>query len=475
MTVLNCFFHLMMIFHFCSSFLFILFPYISVKSLALESHFDTVETAPDQCKRLFTDPKERPKSTLEVFNMYGPCSPTAGKNPKNMPSAQEILHHDRLRVESLQARFKHNSKTNKYDTRFKDTKEVTHIPVLRSNSLYAISVGLGTPQQIKTLAFDTGSDMTWVQGYNHDISTSFKSISCDSPFCNTSYIPYHTCNKFGDKENTCYYSAKYEDGVRFKGVFSKDILKITQTGEVFQNFLFGFSTESSNLVADGMLGLDKSQVSFVSQTSDIYKGMFSYCIPSSPSKIGFMKLGPRDYPNDDVKFTRFITSSNYDPSFYFIDITSIKVAGVELSIGKFDLIFPGTIIDSGTTYTYLPKNVYRAMRDKFRKKMRILGHLIVQSPIRKLDTCYYKSRDLVEDAPTITFIFQGGVSVDMDASATLVSVFDYQQKRRFACLAFAENINDDDLSVFGNHQQRRFEVVYDVYGEGLAFIPNKCP
>ncbi|KAL3629584.1 hypothetical protein CASFOL_026806 [Castilleja foliolosa] len=441
MTILNCFFHLILIFQLYSSLLLILFSYIQVKSLALESHFETVGTTPVQCKRYFnfTDPKVWPKSTFEVFNMYGPCSPTAGKNPKNMPSVHEILHHDRLRVESLQARFKHNSKIKKNDTRFKDTKEVTHIPVLRSGS-YLISVSFGTHQQIKTLTFVTGIIMQY-------------------------FVATHTCDR-----------TTYEDaGSYFKGVFSRDILNITQTGEVFPKFLFGCVTETNNLDVDGLLGLSKTQVSFVSQTSDIYKGIFSYCIPSGPSEIGFMKLGPRDYPNDDVKFTRFITSSNYDPSFYFIDITSIKVAGVELSIGKFDLIFPGTIIDSGTTYTYLPKNVYTAMRDEFRKKIRSKNRIIVKSPSKKLDTCYGNS--VYNIVPTITlFIFEGGVSVDMNGSVTLISVLDNQQPRRsFACLAFAENIKDDDVSIFGNYQQRRFEVVYDVYGKGLGFIPNKCP
>ncbi|KAL3613677.1 hypothetical protein CASFOL_041751 [Castilleja foliolosa] len=56
MATLNCFFHLMMAFVLHSSFLLILFSCFSEKSVALESHFETLEseTAPECKRRPFT-------------------------------------------------------------------------------------------------------------------------------------------------------------------------------------------------------------------------------------------------------------------------------------------------------------------------------------------------------------------------------------------------------------------------------------
>ncbi|KAL3629580.1 hypothetical protein CASFOL_026802 [Castilleja foliolosa] len=414
MTTLNCFFHLMMIFKLYSSLLLILFSYIQVKSLALESRFETVETAPDQCKRHFIDPEDRAKSTLEVFHRNGPCSPTAGTNPMKMPSAQDILHRDRLRVESLQARLKLNSTTNKYDSRFQDTKEVAYLPVLASTSNYAISIGLGTPRQMQTLEFDTGSDLTWTRGFHYYASTTFVSISCVSKLC-TWYLPSHTCEMFGNRENMCYYDVTYKDASYTKGVFSMDTLHITQTGDVFPDFHFGCGTEIEGDFGDGILGLGRNLASFVTQTQKIYKRVFSYCLPSSPSSTGFLKLGPTVYP-DNMKFTPLIDNSDY-PSFYFIDIISIKVGDVELLIDKFDLMYRGTIIDSGTVITRLPMRVYRAMRNVFRKQMRDIGYQIIAFiPSNWFDTCYIDSEHLSNDVPNITFTFKGGVIVDMDYS-----------------------------------------------------------
>ncbi|KAL3629577.1 hypothetical protein CASFOL_026799 [Castilleja foliolosa] len=450
MTTINCFFHL--------------------------SHFENVETTPDQCKRhfTFTDLKERPKSTLEVFHINGPCSPTTGTKTMKMPSAKEILHHDRLRAESLQGRLKLNSTTNKYDSKFQDTKEVAHLPVVPSTDNYAIRISLGTPQQIKSLVFDTGSDITWISGFHYYDSNTFVDISCASKLC-TWFLPHHTCEMFDYKENICHYDVQYKDDSYTKGVFSIDTLNIPETGDEFQGFLFGCALESETrgyFKEDGILGLGRDPISFLTQTHNIYKSVFSYCLPSSPSSTGFLKLGPRVYP-DNLKFTPLIDNRQY-PSFYFIDIISIKVGDVELLIKRFDLVYTGTIIDSGMVITRLPMKVYRAMRNEFRKQMRNIGYqIIVPIPSTLLDTCYIDSEYLSNAVPIITFTFKGGVTVDMDYSGTLYATR-YAQDTNMKCLAFAGNRDAGDFSVFGNTQQMNFEVVYDAYRLQLAFIPHAC-
>ncbi|KAL3616520.1 hypothetical protein CASFOL_039910 [Castilleja foliolosa] len=328
-----------------------------------------------------------PKSTFEVFDMYGPCSPSAAArtSPMKMPSPHDILRLDQLRVKALQARFKSNSTTNKNDSRFQDTKDVAHLLVEFSNSNHAITIGLGTPPQIQTLIFDIGSDITWSNGLNSD---SLQIISCDSPSCH--FLPQHTCETFKNLENTCFYNIGYGYGPNSKGALIRGILTIQQTGDMFQ-FLFGCATEVSsqmlmNLNANGVLGLGKDPISFVSQTEDIYNGIFSYCFPSSPSSTGFLKLGPRDYP-DNMRFTPLIASLSY-PSFYFINIISISVGHVQLSINLLDLRFPGTVIDSGTVVSRLPLNVYITMRNEFHRQMTNYGYQTAQSPHHFFDTCY---------------------------------------------------------------------------------------
>ncbi|KAL3618305.1 hypothetical protein CASFOL_038633 [Castilleja foliolosa] len=458
----------MMIFRLYSSLLLILFFCIPMKSLALESHFETVKTAPE-CKRLFADPEKRPKSTLEVFHMYGPCSPAAvaGTTPMNMSSVQDILHLDRQRIESLQSQFIPNSTTKKYDSRFPDTK-VASLSVSFSTRNYAISISLGTPQQVVNLIFDTGSRITWSNGFHPHASTSLTIISCDGFICGW-YLPDHTCETFNNIENTCHYEITYADGTYTKGALCMDILSITQT-DVFQHFLFGCSTEvEGQFQAEGILGLSRdAPITFVSQTEPIYNKIFSYCLPSSPSSTGFLKLGPRDYPNN-VEFTYLIDNPDY-PTLYFIDIISIRVGDVQLSTDEFHLMFHRTIIDTGAVITRLPINIYTMMRDEFKRQMEFSGYPIVPVPFNFFDTCYDISINLMNNiVPTITFTF-GDVDVDMDGSATLYALDEWN----VVCLAFVVNGDDHDFTVFGNHQQKKLEVVYDVAGGRLGFSPDGC-
>ncbi|KAL3628340.1 hypothetical protein CASFOL_027386 [Castilleja foliolosa] len=474
MATPNGFFHLMTLMLLYSSLLLILFSYIPQKSVALESHFENVAI---ECKRLLSDSKEMPQSTIEVVHMYGPCSPAAEKTSlMNMPSTQLILDRDQVRVESLQARLKPKTKKNKYNSvQFENTKEVANLIVQSSPGDYAISINLGTPGQELSLIFDTGSDLTWTRcKSNPYASTSFSNISCNSPVC-TQLLLDHTCDQFNDEENLCFYEIQYGDGSYTKGLFSMDSLNITQTGDVFPDFLFGCSTETESHVA-GILGLGRDPaISFLAQTEQTYKGIFSYCLPSTPTSTGFLKLGPRSYPND-VKFTRFSTNSDY-PSFYFIDVTSIKVGGVQLSIDLSDFNYPGTIIDSGTVITRLSMNIYNTMRDEFQKQMNNSGYGNVQeyhlfdtpSVPKYKSTCYDTSNDSNIKVPIISFTFNDNVTIDLDGSATL-----YVIDSTLACLAFAGNSDPGDLAIFGNTQQKKFEVVYDVDGGKLGFIHGGC-
>ncbi|KAL3616516.1 hypothetical protein CASFOL_039906 [Castilleja foliolosa] len=442
--------------------LLILFSYFSEKSVALQTHFENVEPA-SKCKRFFTDPKNMPNSTFEVFDMYGPCSPTAGTSPMKMPSPHDILRLDQLRVKALQARFKN-------DSRFQDTKEVENLPVEFSYTNHAISIILGNPQQVQTFTFDTASGITWTNGFHPFASHSREIISCASPLCSF-YLPSHTCETFENFENTCFFNIEYVDGTNVKGAIIIDTLTIPQTGHMF-TFLFGcptdvnsrFSPETNGI---GILGLGRGHISFMSQTWGFYMGVFSYCFPSSPSSTGFLKLGPIISPNN-VRFTPLIAIPN-QPSLYFIKITSISVGDVELSINLFDFMYPGTMsIDTNTVVTRLPSNVYTTMRDEFRNHVEYYGYRTVPSPHYLLDTCYSDIQGFF--VPTITFTFEGDVSVVMDSSSTLFTMEDWE----VSCLAFAGNSEHDQPSIFGNIQQKKLEVVYDVANGILGFSQNGC-
>ncbi|GFP92557.1 protein aspartic protease in guard cell 2 [Phtheirospermum japonicum] len=85
-----------------------------------------------------------------------------------------------------------------------------------------------------------------------------------------------------------------------------------------------------------------------------------------------------------------------------------------------------------------------------------------------LDTCFHISGHTnITNIPTMSFTFKGNAKVDLYPAGII-----YVINSSVVCLAFAGNSDPQDFAVFGNTQQRKLEVVYDVAGERIGFAPN---
>ncbi|KAL7150654.1 hypothetical protein ABFS83_05G128500 [Erythranthe nasuta] len=380
------------------------------------------------------------QSTLEVLHQHGPCSrgpnnPSAAASPP--PLLSEILSHDQIRVDKINARIKQTSHTKNQI----QGKKV-NLPIQSGRSLgsgnYIVTLGLGTPQKTLSLIFDMGSDLTWTQCqpcvkscyqqqdpiFNPSDSTSYSNVSCNSPQC--SQLSTATGNSPGcTNAATCVYGIQYGDQSFSVGFFSKDKLTIAPNE---------------------------------------YGKYFSYCLPSTSSSTGHLTLG-KTGNSRNVKFTPFATNQQ-GSSFYFIDIVSISVGGRKLAIGGSVFKAGGTIIDSGTVISRIPPTAYSALSGAFKKMMAKYKRAPAYSI---LDTCYDLSGYTSVTVPTVSFTFGGNVRVDLDPSGIIVAVGGSR-----VCLAFVGNSDDGDVGIFGNSQQKTMEVVYDVAGGNLGFGPAGC-
>ncbi|PIN13926.1 Aspartyl protease [Handroanthus impetiginosus] len=391
-----------------------------------------------------------------------------------MPSLSEILVNDEFHVKSIQARVNPNSNTSN----FKDKK--ANLPVQSGRSLgtgnYIVTISLGTPKKTLSFAFDTGSDLTWTQCepcvgscykqqdpiFNPSTSTTYSNVSCRSAQC--SQLLSATGNKPGcTSSSTCIYGIQYGDGSFSVGFFSKD--KLTITRDAFPNFLFGCGQDNEGLFGKtaGILGLGRNPISVISQTAQKYGKYFSYCLPSTPSQIGYLTLG-KNRVSGNVKFTPFDNSQG--PTFYSINILSITVGGRQLPIKQSVFKTSGCIIDSGTVITRLPPTAYATMRTEFKKQM---SKYKTAPAFAILDTCYDLSGYTTITIPVISFTFSGNVKVNLAPSGIL-----FAASATIVCLAFAPNRNASDVGIFGNTQQKTFEVIYDVAGGKLGFGPGAC-
>ncbi|GFP86129.1 protein aspartic protease in guard cell 2, partial [Phtheirospermum japonicum] len=356
-------------------------------------------------------------------------------------------------------------------------KQQSELPA-RSGALsrsgnYIVNIGLGTPERNLTLEFDTGSEITWTQCqpcalhcykqkdpiFNPSTSTTYSNISCKSTQCSQ----LNSTSGGGCYRNTCIYGVEYGDKSYTIGFFGREKLTVTPT-DVFWDFLFGCGQNNTGLFGQtaGSLGLSKGPISFVSQTAKKYGKIFSYCLPSDISSTGFLAFGK----NNNNQTTKD-GPPGVLPIFYFIEITAISVGGTQLRISKSVFKTAGAIIDSGTVITRLPPAAYNATSKEFKRQMKKLKYKSAPA-VSILDTCFHISGHTnITNIPTMSFTFKGNAKVDLYPAGII-----YVINSSVVCLAFAGNSDPQDFAVFGNTQQRKLEVVYDVAGERIGFAPN---
>ncbi|KAB5513801.1 hypothetical protein DKX38_027707 [Salix brachista] len=445
--------------------------YAAIENEATKSYLHIVEVnsllPPTACNH---SSKASKSLSLEVVHRHGPCIGILNQEKAtDAPSNIEILLRDQYRVDSIHARLPSRGKFPE--------KQVT-LPVPSGTSIgaadYVVTVGLGTPKKDFTLIFDTGSDITWTQcepcsktcykqkepRLNPSRSSSYKNISCSSALCDlVASEGTKTCSS-----SACIYQVQYGDGSYSIGMAATETLTLSST-DVFKNFLFGCGQQNQGLFGGtaGLLGLGRTKLAFPSQTAKTYKKLFSYCLPASSSSNGYLSFGGK--VSKSVKFTPL--SADFDSTpFYGLDITELSVGGRKLSIDA-SAFSAGTVIDSGTVISRLPPTAYSELSSEFKK---LMTNYPSTSGYSIFDTCYDFSKYETVRIPKVGVTFKGGVEMDIDVSGILYPV---NGSKKF-CLAFAGNEDDGDTSIFGNVQQRTYQVVYDGVKGRVGFAPGGC-
>uniref|UniRef100_A0A0E0A4A2 Xylanase inhibitor N-terminal domain-containing protein n=1 Tax=Oryza glumipatula TaxID=40148 RepID=A0A0E0A4A2_9ORYZ len=111
------------------------------------------------------------------------------------------------------------------------------------------------------------------------------------------------------------------------------------TTSIVRVFLFGCAHadrgSTFNFDVSGTLALGGGAQSFVQQTATQYGRVFSYCIPPSPSSLGFITLGvppQRAALVPTFVSTPLLSSSSMPPTFYRVLLRAIIVAGRPLPV-----------------------------------------------------------------------------------------------------------------------------------------------
>lgn len=214
----------------------------------------------------------------------------------------------------------------------------------------------------------------------------------------------------------------------------------------------------------GIIGLNDKPLSLISQLGSKIDNKFSYCLVPYGNEKSFSKFtfGPNE--NIDrlaslkIPFKPYYTLQLKSLSVgdTYVDMPAISINGGEIG---------NIMIDSGTTFTFLPTCV-------FAKLSSAISRLITLEPAKdpngELQFCYrVGERRIWEDGlPDVNLNFENGVVLRLPPLNTFLKVSD-----SILCLAMIDN---KDISILGSVAQQNFLIQYDLKNRLLSLATTDC-
>ncbi|KAJ8529333.1 hypothetical protein K7X08_036168 [Anisodus acutangulus] len=403
-------------------------------------------------------------NTLQVLHVNNPCSPFKQQNaPMSwVDTVLQMQSKDTTRLEFLASLVAGRSFVPTASGR-----QILQTPT------YIVRAKIGTPPQTLMVALDNSNDVAWFPctgcvGCSSSTvfapvkSTTFKNVSCERAVC--SLVPKRDCDA-----GTCTYNLTY-GGSSISGSLSEDTLALAADPVPEYNFGCVLKSTGSSAPPQGLLGLGRGLLSFMSQSQSLYKSTFSYCLPSykSPNFSGTLRLGPNGQPNR-IKTTPLLRNPRRS-SFYYVNLVGVKVGKRIVDIPASALTFnpstgAGTVIDSGTVFTRLTEPAYTAVRNEFRRRM---GRNTTVTSLGGFDTCY----TVPVTIPTITLMF-AGMNVTLPQDNFLIK----SSSSSTSCLAMAASPADpvnSVLNIIANWQQQNHRFLFDVPNSRVGVAREAC-
>ncbi|OAY51000.1 aspartic proteinase 36 [Manihot esculenta] len=346
------------------------------------------------------------------------------------------------------------------------------------NGYYTTRIYVGTPPQEFALIVDTGSTVTYVPcstceqcgmhqdpRFQPDASSTYKPLKCN-PSCN--------CD---DEGKQCTYERRYAEKSSSSGVLAEDVISFGNESELTpKRAVFGCeNVETGDLFsqrADGIMGLGRGRLSIVDQLveKDVISDSFSLCYGGMDVGGGAMVLGRISLPPNMV----FTHSDPYRSPYYNIELKELHIAGKRLKLnpGVFDGKH-GTVLDSGTTYAYLPEEAFLAFKDAIMKETQFLKRVHGPDPNYN-DICFSGAgRDVSQLSkifPEVNMVFSNGQKLSLSPENYL---FRHTKVSGAYCLGIFQN-GKDPTTLLGGIIVRNTLVTYDRENDKIGFWKTNC-
>lgn len=251
----------------------------------------------------------------------------------------------------------------------------------------------------------------------------------------------------------------------------------------FKNFAFGCSFEASGPSitgpsfngAQGVMGLGRGSISLASQLGRRFGNRFSYCLMDytmSPSPTSYLLIGKSTMVNYSKKMSYTPMISNpFTSTFYYIGIEGVYIEDVKLRIRPSvwaidEMGNGGTVMDSGTTLTFLAEPAYRLIVSAFKRLVTLPE---ADERTAGFDLCVNVSSEARPSFPKLSFRL-GGNSV----LAPPPGNYFIDTAEDVKCLALQPLSAASGFSVIGNLMQQGFMFEFDRDRSRIGFTRHGC-
>ncbi|KAI3794806.1 hypothetical protein L1987_37445 [Smallanthus sonchifolius] len=384
----------------------------------------------------------------------------------------------------------------------------SEIPLFpQSYGAYSVSLSFGSPAQKLPFVMDTGSSLVWfpctkrytcygcdfstgnqtgISKFIPKLSSSAKILGCGNKKCGWVFGSGNPIQCEGN-EICPAYMIQYGSGST-SGLLLSETLNFDE-GDV-KDFLVGCSIISARQPS-GIAGFGRSPASLPAQMG--LKG-FSYCLVShrfdntpvsselvlhrnlSNSGAGYVGNAGMSY----TKFHKNPVSSTAFQEYYYLTLRKITVGGKTVKI-PYGYLVPGsdgnggTIIDSGTTFTFMDNHVHDLVAKEFESQISNYKRAADVENITGLRPCFNISGKPIE-FPELMFHFKGGAKLSLPPA----DYFSFLGDTGALCMTIvsSERIGSGQRTgpsiIIGNYQQQNIYLEYDLEKGRLGFKKQKC-
>eukprot|EP00920_Eleutheroschizon_duboscqi_P006976 GHVT01016197.1.p1 GENE.GHVT01016197.1~~GHVT01016197.1.p1 ORF type:complete len:822 (+),score=175.58 GHVT01016197.1:1111-3576(+) len=350
---------------------------------------------------------------------------------------------------------------------------------------YFLDILVGTPAQRESVILDTGSSLLGFpcQGCSHcgtHIDKHFDVSSSET----AEWMSCHDRKCFGQCQGSlhrCSYKQSYSEGSSISGSYLSDMVAVgnlDQHNAPVRYDYIGCHDRETNLFvtqrAAGIFGISFPKGFKQPTLLDVLFGqdamlnsrVFALCVAENG---GLFTVGGYDAAhnradsqgNSDVKWTSIVSHSSY----------RVALEGMEDSEGNViadgKQQFGETVVDSGTTYTYLPPVVYKSFSTKMDKFCTVEHQCERQEGSRP---CWRAENvdELEQFLPVFKLKFGDGVQVDWHPRSYL-----YLRSNQYWC----EAVDDNHLpsTVLGMSFFKQKQIIFDREENRVGFVDAVCP